>query len=149
MKPQSKHQYSISLFWMHYEWKEIVCIERGYRQLWVKSIRKSIRLGSLGHASESTLGGSDLLYSLIKINLVCPMLKVERQNKKEKIVKYPLLSYYWLSLMLGWQLAVTFPWLWFMACSTGNKIERSSDAPCHAKQTDMIKRLWNDYFDTS
>lgn len=52
----------------------------------------SIRSASLGHESESTEGGSDLLYCLIKINLVC--LKVEGWNEQWEIVKHLLLSHY-------------------------------------------------------
>jgi len=49
---------------------------------------KSIRSASLGHESESTEGGSDLLYCLIKINLVCPMLEVEEWNEQWEIVEH-------------------------------------------------------------
>lgn len=38
---------------------------------------KSIRSDSRGLASESTDCGSDLLYCLIKINLVCPMVRMK------------------------------------------------------------------------
>lgn len=48
LKPRSKHQYSISLLRMQLKMKKIVRIERGYRQLWVKSIRKVDRVGLSG-----------------------------------------------------------------------------------------------------
>lgn len=105
---------------------------------------KSIRSTSLGHESESTEGGSDLLYCLIKINFVCPMLKVKGWNEQWEIVKHPLLSHYWGSTMWGWKLAVTAPWLqnsWHVALGR-KKIKRSSDVPGHAKQKDIIKGLW-------
>lgn len=41
-----------------------------------------------------------------------------------------------------------------MTCGTGQKkkekkrTQRSSDEPCHAKQTETIKRLGDNYFDT-
>lgn len=38
---------------------------------------KSIRSSSRGHESESTECGSDLLYCLIKINLLCPVVRMK------------------------------------------------------------------------
>lgn len=48
LKPRSKHQYSISLLRMQLKMKKIVRIEQGYRQLWVKSIRKVDQVGFSG-----------------------------------------------------------------------------------------------------
>ena len=94
---------------------------------------------SLGHESESTEGGSALLYRLIKINLVCPMLKVER--RQWETIKHLLLSRYRTECG-GEQAAVTSLWLWFMTCGTGNKTERSSDVCRGAKQTDYETSIW-------
>lgn len=68
-------------------------------------------MASLGHESESTEGGSDLLYCLIKINLVCLMLRIEGWNEQWEIVKHLLLSHYWVGTVRGWKLTATAPWL--------------------------------------
>lgn len=47
---------------------------------------KSIRSDSRGHESESTDCGSDLLYCLNKINLVCPTVRVKDGTRKSGLL---------------------------------------------------------------
>lgn len=47
---------------------------------------KSIRSDSRGHKSESTDCGSDLPYCLIKINLVCPMVRMKNGTSKRRLL---------------------------------------------------------------
>lgn len=47
---------------------------------------KSIRSDSQGHKSESTDCGSDLLYCLIKINLVHPTVRVKDGTHKSRLL---------------------------------------------------------------
>lgn len=51
--------------------------------------KKSIGAASAGHESESTEGGWDLLYCLIKINLVCPMPRLRGWNEQQEVVNPP------------------------------------------------------------
>lgn len=110
--------------------KGIVHINRATGSYGSSPSGKTTGSTSLGCENEATEGGPDLLYHLIKINFLCPMVKVEPRRFESPL---------WL-LLLGCRVrnkkAVMTLRLWFMRCESRNKRERSSDVARRAKQTD-------------